>query len=82
MHTLGPPCRNYTRILDTFTEDQDATVPHRIETEVEFDAPPKDETFNNAGEVQLLELIILPEDAPAPLVDEFGGGVTSKDWNP
>lgn len=55
---------NYTQLLNTFTDDQDATVSYKVKTKAELDSLLKDETFKKAEKMQLVELIMLPEDAP------------------
>jgi len=61
--------------LKTFTRDKDATVSYTVKTKSELDALLKDETFNKAEKIQLVELIMLAEDAPAALSrqTELGG---------
>jgi pyruvate decarboxylase len=61
--------------LNTFTRDKNATVSYTVKTKAELDALLKDETFNKAEKMQLVELIMLAEDAPAALSrqTELGG---------
>lgn len=53
--------------MNTFTKDKDSTVSYTVKTKTELDALLNDETFNKAEKIQLVELIMLPEDAPAAL---------------
>jgi len=73
------PYRNYTQLLKTFTKDDDVTVSYTVKTKAELDALLKDETFNKAEKMQLVELIMPAEDAPASLSrqTELGGKTNS-----
>ena len=65
--------------MKTFTKDNDVTVSYTVKTKAELDALLKDETFNKAEKMQLVELIMLPEDAPASLSSQTElGGKTNK----
>jgi pyruvate decarboxylase len=73
----------YTQLLNTFTKDKEATVSYKVKTKAELDALLKDETFNKAEKVQLVELIMLAEDAPAALSRQTElGGKTNKYGDP
>jgi len=63
---------NYTQLLKTFTKENDATISYTVKTKTELDALLKDETFKKAKKMQLVELIMLAEDAPAALTREAG----------
>jgi len=58
---------DYTQLLRTFTRDSDATISYTVKTKAELDALLNDETFKKAEKMQLVELIMLAEDAPAAL---------------
>lgn len=65
--------------MKTFTKDNDVTVSYTVRTKAELDALLKDETFNKAEKMQLVELIMLAEDAPATLSRQTElGGKTNK----
>ena len=83
-HALNPSLyRDYTKILETFTKDKDATASYTVKTKAELDALLKDETFNKAEKIQLVELIMLAEDAPATLSRQTElGGKTNKYGDP
>jgi len=53
--------------LKTFTKGNDVTVSYTVRTKAELDALLKDEEFSKAEKMQLVELIMLAEDAPAAL---------------
>ena len=53
--------------MKTFTKDNDVTVSHTVRTKTELDALLKDDEFNRAEKMQLVELIMLAEDAPVAL---------------
>ena len=53
--------------MKTFTKDNDVTVSYTVRTKTELDALLKDEEFNKAEKMQLVELIMPAEDAPAAL---------------
>lgn len=65
--------------MKTFTKDNDVTVSYMVKTKAELDALLKDETFNKAEKMQLVELIMPAEDAPASLSrqTELGGKTNS-----
>lgn len=62
---------DYTQIFNTFTRDKSATISYTVKTKAELDALLEDETFNKAEKAQLVELIMLPEDAPPLLLGEI-----------
>lgn len=69
--------------MNTFTKDKDATISYKVETKAQLDALLNDETFNRAEKVQLVELIMLAEDAPAALARQTElGGKTNKYGDP
>jgi len=69
--------------LKTFTQDEDATVSYTVRTKAELDALLKDETFSKAEKMQLVEIIMLAEDAPAALSRQTElGGKTNKYGDP
>jgi pyruvate decarboxylase len=69
--------------LNTFTKDKDATISYTVKTKAELDALLNDDTFNRAEKVQLVELIMLAEDAPAALSRQTElGGKTNKYGEP
>lgn len=73
----------YTQLLNTFTKNKDSTVSYTVRTKAELDALLKDETFNRAEKMQLVELIMLAEDAPAALARQTElGGKTNKYGDP
>ena len=75
--------REYTQLLNTFTKDKDATASYTVKTKAELDALLKDETFNKADKLQLVELIMLADDAPAALSRQTElGGKTNKYGDP
>lgn len=53
--------------MNTFTRDNDATVSYTVRTKAELDALLKDEAFIKAEKMQLVEMIMPTEDAPASL---------------
>ena len=53
--------------MKTFTKGSDVTVSHTVRTKTELDTLLKDEQFNKAEKMQLIELIMPAEDAPAAL---------------
>lgn len=67
MTHINTLCREYTQLLKTFTKDNDVTVSYTVRTKTELDALLKDEEFNKAEKMQLVELIMPAEDAPAAL---------------
>ena len=65
--------------MKTFTRDSNATVSYTVKTKAELDALLKDETFKKAEKIQLVELIMPAEDAPAALSRQTElGGKTNK----
>lgn len=60
--------------MKTFTKDNDVTVSHTVKTKAELDALLNDEEFNKAEKIQLVELIMPAEDAPAPLARQTALG--------
>ena len=65
--------------MNTFTRSSDATVSYTVKTKAELDALLNDETFKKAEKMQLVELIMLAEDAPAALSRQTElGGKTNK----
>ena len=65
--------------MNTFTKDSNATVSYTVKTKAELDALLKDETFNKAEKMQLVELIMPAEDAPVSLSSQTElGGKTNK----
>jgi pyruvate decarboxylase len=65
--------------LKTFTKDNDVTTSYTVRTKAELDALLKDETFSKAEKMQLVELIMPAEDAPAALSRQTElGGKTNK----
>ena len=76
-------CRDYAQLLKTFTKDNDVTVSYTVRTKAELDALLKDETFNKAEKMQLVEIVMLAEDAPAALSRQTElGGKTNKYGDP
>ena len=61
--------------MKTFTRDKDATISYTVKTKAELDALLKDEKFSKAEKMQLVEIIMPAEDAPAALSrqTELGG---------
>lgn len=59
--------REYTELLRTFTRSNDATASYTVKTKAELDALLKNEKFVKAEKMQLVEIIMLAEDAPAAL---------------
>ena len=53
--------------MKTFTKGNDVTVSYTVRTKAELDALLKDEEFSKAEKMQLVELIMPAEDAPAAL---------------
>ena len=75
--------RDYTQLLKTFTRDNDVTVSYLVKTKTELDALLKDEAFIKAEKMQLVELIMPAEDAPAALSRQTElGGKTNKYGDP
>jgi pyruvate decarboxylase len=69
----------YTQLLKTFTKGNDVTVSYTVSTKAELDALLEDEAFNKAEKMQLVELIMPAEDAPAALSRQTElGGKTNK----
>lgn len=65
--------------MKTFTKDNDVTTSYTVRTKAELDALLKDETFSKAEKMQLVELIMPAEDAPAALSRQTElGGKTNK----
>ncbi|KAF9643971.1 pyruvate decarboxylase [Thelephora ganbajun] len=66
---------DYTQILKTFTGGNDVTVSYKVKTKAELNALLNDETFKKAEKMQLVEIIMPAEDAPASLSrqTELGG---------
>jgi pyruvate decarboxylase len=70
---------DYTELLKTFTRDKDATISYTVKTKAELDALLNDEKFSKAEKMQLVEIIMLAEDAPAALSRQTElGGKTNK----
>lgn len=69
--------------MKTFTRGSDATISYTVKTKTELDALLKDEKFFKAEKMQLVELIMLAEDAPAALSRQTElGGKTNKYGDP
>lgn len=69
--------------MNTFTKDKNATASYTVKTKAELDALLKNEEFIKAKKVQLVELIMLPNDAPAALSRQTElGGKTNKYGDP
>ena len=69
--------------MKTFTRDKDATVSYTVKTKAELDTLLNDEKFSKAEKMQLVEIIMPAEDAPAALARQTElGGKTNKYGDP
>ena len=69
--------------MNTFTRDKDATISYTVKTKAELDALLNDEKFSKAEKMQLVEIIMPAEDAPAALSRQTElGGKTNKYGDP